>query len=350
MNGTGNEVMETSSGDPAPPTTRLNTSAAEFTPSFASAPVEGRGGGTREPMKKAAPRAERRGEVGNNGGVRGAKGAGRGGVKGERRGGGKRKGAAHGEDADMQRAIELSLKDSARARRSEARAAGRTEGGKASRGRGGGRDSRDEAPYRVASAPDAMSRSPGDARSLNHLLNFHYTESTRGSGSTRLPGAVGRRSKPATPYSSERFMQANFKFVVPEKLGGSHLCEIDDVDKMVSWSEIVQVSIECSIECPIECSIECPMDFPSNAPSNVQPNALQVVHTSASEVSCPVCLEPPVAPKITKCGHIYCWACFLRFLDTQEKGWGRCPICHQAFSSTIRAIIALHQYVNGDDS
>jgi hypothetical protein len=35
---------------------------------------------------------------------------------------------------------------------------------------------------------------------------------------------------------------------------------------------------------------------------------------NASDVQCPICLEnltQMVSPKITKCGHIYCWPCVL---------------------------------------
>ncbi|ETE64333.1 RING finger protein 10, partial [Ophiophagus hannah] len=44
--------------------------------------------------------------------------------------------------------------------------------------------------------------------------------------------------------------------------------------------------------------------------------------------SCPICLYPPTAAKITHCGHIFCWACILHYLSLSEKTWSKCPICY----------------------
>jgi len=39
-----------------------------------------------------------------------------------------------------------------------------------------------------------------------------------------------------------------------------------------------------------------------------------------------------MAPKMTKCGHIYCWTCILRYLSMTDKGWRKCPICFDSIS------------------
>lgn len=50
-----------------------------------------------------------------------------------------------------------------------------------------------------------------------------------------------------------------------------------------------------------------------------------------SEVgSCPICLHQPVAAKMTRCGHIYCWPCILHFLALSDKPSRPCPICDSA--------------------
>lgn len=55
---------------------------------------------------------------------------------------------------------------------------------------------------------------------------------------------------------------------------------------------------------------------------------------NASDVQCPICLEnlpQMIAPKITKCGHIYCWPCVLQYLAYEkERNWKRCPLCNES--------------------
>lgn len=46
--------------------------------------------------------------------------------------------------------------------------------------------------------------------------------------------------------------------------------------------------------------------------------------------SCPICLYPPVAARITRCGHIFCWPCMLHYLSLSERNWSKCPICYEA--------------------
>lgn len=60
--------------------------------------------------------------------------------------------------------------------------------------------------------------------------------------------------------------------------------------------------------------------------------------------TCPICLSFPVAPRMTKCGHVsrvhsfskvvginalqvYCFSCILQYLNMSDNKWARCPIC-----------------------
>ncbi|KAF2363210.1 Zinc finger C3HC4 RING-type [Trinorchestia longiramus] len=52
-----------------------------------------------------------------------------------------------------------------------------------------------------------------------------------------------------------------------------------------------------------------------------------LLHTT-EPFNCPVCLYPPVAPQVTKCGHIYCYPCILHYLALSDKKWRGCPICN----------------------
>ncbi|THV05929.1 hypothetical protein K435DRAFT_646331, partial [Dendrothele bispora CBS 962.96] len=43
--------------------------------------------------------------------------------------------------------------------------------------------------------------------------------------------------------------------------------------------------------------------------------------------TCPICLSPPTAPRMTTCSHVFCYPCILHYLHTSENKWARCPIC-----------------------
>lgn len=52
---------------------------------------------------------------------------------------------------------------------------------------------------------------------------------------------------------------------------------------------------------------------------------------SNEDPQCPICLYHPVAAKMTRCGHVYCWPCILHYLAlSDKKSWRKCPICHEA--------------------
>ena len=44
---------------------------------------------------------------------------------------------------------------------------------------------------------------------------------------------------------------------------------------------------------------------------------------------CPICLEVPTAPQVTKCGHVFCFGCFLHHAAGADKNWSHCPICFE---------------------
>ncbi|XP_063769185.1 E3 ubiquitin-protein ligase RNF10 isoform X2 [Pseudophryne corroboree] len=151
--------------------------------------------------------------------------------------------------------------------------------------------------------------------SLNHLLNFTYEP--RGHPGTHRDGHGnwGRRNKWGNkPFNKELFLQANCQFVVSDD--HDYSVHFTDPDTLVSWDLVEQVRI-CSHEVP----------------------------------SCPICLYPPVAAKITRCGHIYCWPCILHYLSLSEKDWSRCPICYSSImKKDLKSVIATERclYAVGD--
>ncbi|XP_027431590.1 RING finger protein 10 isoform X2 [Zalophus californianus] len=151
---------------------------------------------------------------------------------------------------------------------------------------------------------------------LNHLLNFTFEPRGQaghfeGSGH----GSWGKRNKWGhKPFNKELFLQANCQFVVSEDQ--DYTVHFADPDILVNWDFVEQVRI-CSHEVP----------------------------------SCPICLYPPTAAKITRCGHIFCWACILHYLSLSEKTWSKCPICYSSVhKKDLKSVVATEsrQYVVGD--
>ncbi|XP_030632810.1 E3 ubiquitin-protein ligase RNF10 [Chanos chanos] len=155
--------------------------------------------------------------------------------------------------------------------------------------------------------------------SLNHLLNFTFEPRGCNQFGSAGEGPVcwGRRNKwgqKHKPFNKELFLQANCQFVVMDDQ--DYKAHFTDPDTLVNWDYVQQVRIY---------SHEVP--------------------------SCPICLYPPVAAHITRCGHIFCWPCMLHYLSLSEKSWSKCPICYEAVhSADLKSVVAMatHQYVAGD--
>ncbi|XP_072164420.1 E3 ubiquitin-protein ligase RNF10-like [Diadema setosum] len=138
---------------------------------------------------------------------------------------------------------------------------------------------------------------------LNHLINFTFsprdTEESRGAWRGRA--RWGHRHP---RFNKDHFLQANCQFVV--KSSGDYVRQCVDPDALVDWDMIEQVRM-LGHEMP----------------------------------SCPICLFPPAAAKITKCGHIYCWPCILHYLSLGEKKWRKCPICYDSVvASDLKSVVA----------
>ncbi|XP_034483514.1 RING finger protein 10 [Drosophila innubila] len=133
-------------------------------------------------------------------------------------------------------------------------------------------------------------------QNLNHLLNFHcvprHELSSDWHATGHGHGGHGVVSRRQPRYNKEQFLQANFQFVIRSsakaQVNGSP-------DTLIDWNLIEQINI----------------------------------HTT-EEPQCPICLYPPVAAKLTRCGHAYCWPCLLHYLSLSDKTWRKCPICYDA--------------------
>ncbi|WCJ40235.1 RING finger protein 10 [Euphorbia peplus] len=149
----------------------------------------------------------------------------------------------------------------------------------------------------------------------NHLLNFHYDPIARSQPRAPPP----RRQQKIKPYNRDLFLQANYKFVVLDT--GNHASELVDPDKMLRWEDVICVK-----------------------------------YSTPVPVQCPICLEHPLCPQITSCGHIFCFPCILQYLlmgkeDYKGDCFKRCPLCFVMISQRELYTIDIenvNQYSVGD--
>ncbi|XP_035916182.1 RING finger protein 10 [Anopheles stephensi] len=137
---------------------------------------------------------------------------------------------------------------------------------------------------------------PGSKKqSLNHLLNYHYAPRDRDQPVrfSRTGNIRKLTNQSHGRYNKEQFLQANCQFVV--RAGEDYEGLLGAPDQLVDWGKVEQIHV-----------------------------------LSSEEPQCPICLYPPVAAKMTKCGHVYCWPCILHYLALSDKTWRKCPICYEA--------------------
>jgi len=159
------------------------------------------------------------------------------------------------------------------------------------------------------------SRGPQLTRARSHLLNFQYgSPPTALSTSPVAGGAFGARrgsrapQPPREPLSREAFLQAHFRFLVLQEAAARVPGDGPraQADAMVAWADVVRVE------------------------------AL----SRFGDVTCPICLDAPVAPQVTPCGHTFCFACIGRHMSTDRSSRDRCPLCAtHLLPSELRGIV-----------
>ncbi|KAH6604807.1 ring finger [Trichoderma cornu-damae] len=175
---------------------------------------------------------------------------------------------------------------------------------------------------RLVDEYDAMAelralRNPTSRRgqtSITHLLNYsaplhhqdhgHHHHHHHHHGSNPRSYRRNPTWGPGSGYHAvdkSRYVHANYRFIVSPE--GDYSKNAADADLFLDWS-----------------------------------NVLQVIASSESQAtSCPICLSEPVAPRMARCGHIFCFTCLLRFMNSilnedeakagKSARWRKCPIC-----------------------
>ncbi|KAJ3222897.1 RING finger protein 10, partial [Clydaea vesicula] len=128
--------------------------------------------------------------------------------------------------------------------------------------------------------------SKGDAS----LLDFNIPPRLNGQTHKKKNGSSASVNK-------ERFVNANYRFVVSDE-NTDYALNLIDPDLAVDWNKVIQV-----------------------------------IMPTSDIITCPICLHPPTAAKVTKCGHVYCWHCMSHYLNDMNerslKKSTKCPICYE---------------------
>ena len=99
---------------------------------------------------------------------------------------------------------------------------------------------------------------------------------------------------------SSRYIHANYRFVVDPN--GDYRAQAADADVHLDWNHVLQI----------------------------------LVSAQSQLSNCPICLSTPVAPRMAKCGHIFCLPCLIRYMHSSDEAihipekkarWKKCPIC-----------------------
>lgn len=130
-------------------------------------------------------------------------------------------------------------------------------------------------------------------QNLNHLLNFNYAPRHRSDPNTFVRTGNNRSTVRKIKYNKEQFLQATCQFVVRADIDLQPYTQSPDT--LVAWQYIEQIHVQ-----------------------------------TAEDPQCPICLFYPIAGKMTRCGHVYCWPCVLHYLALSDKTWRKCPICYEA--------------------
>ncbi|KAJ1917643.1 hypothetical protein H4219_003105 [Mycoemilia scoparia] len=150
------------------------------------------------------------------------------------------------------------------------------------------------------SAGRSRSKKSKEKQSLNHLLNFKLPPrlSVTSIEPRRVHGNNVSGGSYYKPYDKNAFVNANFRFVL--KYGCDLEQYLTNSDAKVDWNDVEQVIIP-----------------------------------SHEATICPICLSPPIAARVTTCGHIYCYTCLLRYasISRSKSKWHKCPVCQSDINS-----------------
>ncbi|KAL4905360.1 hypothetical protein BDW74DRAFT_15796 [Aspergillus multicolor] len=138
--------------------------------------------------------------------------------------------------------------------------------------------------------------------SITHLMNFSLPPRPEYHPPPRNPRRYNSWGLGSGYHAMDkaRYVHANYRFIVTPNR--AYHAQAANADVHLDWDSVLQI--------------------------------LASAQTQSS--SCPICLSTPVAPRMARCGHIFCLPCLIRFMHStddekpipeKKARWKKCPIC-----------------------
>ncbi|KAJ5899803.1 hypothetical protein N7495_004547 [Penicillium taxi] len=150
-------------------------------------------------------------------------------------------------------------------------------------------------------------------QSITHLMNFSLPPRPQNQP-LRNPRRYNAWSAGSGYHAVDksRYVHANYRFIVtPDH---NYHAQAANADVHLDWASVLQV----------------------------------LVSALTQEASCPICLCTPTAPRMARCGHIFCLPCLIRYMHSSDEDsivpekkarWKKCPICWDSiYSSETRPV------------
>ncbi|KAI4838815.1 RING zinc finger protein [Plasmodium brasilianum] len=127
---------------------------------------------------------------------------------------------------------------------------------------------------------------------------------------TRIHVSKKNNNTPVVKKNTNQYINCNFRYYVKEK---NYLMQ--NIDDNIKWEQIEKVDY---------------ITFDNTC------------------LTCPICLENNIiSPRITKCRHIFCFFCILKyFIDEEKKTWKKCPICFEIINENDLRVVKFHYVKN----
>ncbi|KAL1408943.1 hypothetical protein Q8F55_005757 [Vanrija albida] len=182
-------------------------------------------------------------------------------------------------------------------------------------------------------------------------LGFSLPPRSGDHGHSHGPVGPPRRSKRGDAWrgsvlTREKFVNASYRFALKPSEAVSYGAHFADPDIALHWPNILQVLVPTFSSYSIaQGFVATDAEVDNGDDGEDASSRRQRMEEERQGRSCPICLSKPVAGRMTKCGHIFCFPCILHFIQLSDvPKSASCPICgdtiHEGMLKSVRYLDA----------